>query len=676
MDNYNNKKPSIDCTKISFTTLSTEPREAVLSSFRVQTSADPTRSIIEEISSHDSSEKSLIERVIEEDSGEDLAVDSELIGTGIGLIVIKDTECKKVLTKWYFDLYCSMDFNRVIKDGRFMLGIGDIKQKELFQLSETIYERLKKLSLCLILPENDIQKIRLPFILEGNYQVLDNKFNWFKYDPIIKNQFLYIAEICEHMAQYTKLYFERIKRFGEFPEIKILGYNAGTFNKIKDIFDSNKGNSDGRMTLASDHREIRNTKVRMQMKSEALQKLAKYKKDILEALETNCMIFGTLNYLKDVYPNKIQAYMVFENLLNNALNLKRFEAIYHDNPFFQKTFPEQKYIASVYIRLFELLMPFAIEITKEFEIDLENTSEIKLLRGIMKAREEKQFPEDFETYQSFTAQNEANHQQNTSGTKINPTTSNNKTKTSLNNDQKPSLTEKEKEEIEQTKQENQRIVQERNLNKQIADQKRTLQREEQRKDKGKQEIETKNAKAEKIVNQHNKEVEEKEQKESQQHYKALHKAHDLVSREHVNTIYSSSNCKGRHLFCLQVLFPVKNEDPESLIRDKQITDLDLKIFFNFLKLKMIQLGYSRETAEKLRKKFEKSLHLVHSSDHGKLLPINYLEPIGCKLTSYGWYRENWEPKTLKEFDAKLVFLKRQMDASFLKNKNPSIETKV
>lgn len=601
---------------------------------------------------------------------EDILLSERLLSTKQtpteNIVIMKDDN-KSVLLSNYVMYYHNDALNKFVQESRQAITIATLNNNTLCSLSPTIHKRLSQLSLLSNSRHSNIIKLYLPMLLEGDFEFFD-KFNWFNYNPIVKEQFNYMARVCEIMTEYTKLYYKKLEQFGICPEITLLNNNKGTLQKVGPILESQN-----QCTLtvinANSHDSPPNTKQRMQTKHRASQTVSSSRNPLLKHFQLNIELFAHFNYLKKLYPSPIQAYMIFEDMLNQAQQIRAFINSHNENPFFQKALKDQLQVTNVFMKFVELLFPYAINITKEFEIDLENDQDIIFLRNITKEIPD-HLHEDFKIHQEFPASNKKPQKQ--SSLSLQPKPSLKEKNPSSENPQQISL--EERQTIELTKAENAKLLKERKEKTEETTKQLRLAREEKKQDKGKQEAESKKLKAQEIVSQHKKEVDEKEQKDIEQRYKTMNNIPHLLSREQVNQIIASLSTNNKFIFNT-IFCMLKNND-------KVITDGNMKNCANFFQQEMISLGekskdeYLIECAKEFGNLIKNHKHPAHSSDSGDKMPINFLDAMRPYWILFGFFPENWEPRTPGDFDAMMEYHQRQLDELCAKNKNPSIETKV
>lgn len=608
--------------------------------FQINISSNPTDQTkirVEENPSSDAGKKLLCNRTLE----------------STNIIAFEYTD-PKILLENYFKLYHSLQLTPFLKDNRIFCSVGTISSSKLMCFSESIYARLKQLHLIGQFSKNEIQKLYLPLLFEGHFQFIDN-FHWFAYNSAIKNKFLYIAKLCAQMIKYTQLYCKRIEQFGDFPEIIILNQNQGTPKNIENIFGSKTG-STSRITIVHNNtHNSRDTKHRLQMKHTALQTLKNMKEDILNTLKQNCVVFASLSYFDNLLPNTIQAYLIFENMLNQVLNVKRFYGLHKDNPFFQKAFDHQLQITNVFIKFVELLIPYAKNVTRVFNIELEQDVDIISFRSISKVIPDT-FREEFETFKQFTSQNRVEENPIIPPAILLESLIQNYTEASNHHtpisESPQSLSLEEKQAIELLKAENEKLSKEKKEKAENIAQQSHLVREQKKQDKGKTEAENKKLKAQKIVNQHKQETQEKELKEQNERSKLLSKIHDLPTSEFVQKEIIEK-LKGKLLNYFQILFGLVPND--NVINHQQIHDLTNHI-------KIILSKHNIECANDLLSEVKARTHVRHDSDTGNLMPTNYVDILRTCFILFGIFPTNWEPKTVEDFDAMLKYEQRQLDA--------------
>lgn len=676
-----NKEPindTKDITTIKFP--SEKSTEGQLNGMPVQTNFEPSKSQRRD-SAHffEDSEVSLLERITDVNSELNTEISnsahqdqSPVLSEGVTILDAPDTAIKKddieekiettdAIKTNYDNLEDLLnDYLKIITSVGVPKG-GERPIGTYFSISITgklipqIQDRLLKFKL---LKENS-NILQIPFIFENCYPTPLQGNVWCKEEPNIKTIFLFINKIlCECILPLIKFQLKKVEPYTENPEIYLVKKGQDTPEKIKNIKDSTKQNGKV-MTQVSANTDLKNTKIRLLLKCDALSAYEGMRVRTLGNLKYSLEQLTRLSEL-ELHSNTIQAYLMFEILFKEASMIIGFSNEYiAENSFIKIILKEQIYIADACMKLCELLTPYAIKITNAFEKDLDEGNWIKYTKScIENLLEEPDNMANFETFESFTMKNKTNPQQDVSTPSI------------ISND---NLTKEEIEAIQIKKLDNKRLNEETNSKRKTDAQERKLVQEKKEENKRIKEATKTKERGQMYGDQYKKEIEEIEQKKLEEHFKKLNSIPYLLSQEQVNQIIASLNTSNLDIF--ETIY-LQSETNDKMITHKQVINCA-----NFFHQKWISIG-TKTKNEGLCKaaivffdSIKQHKHAAHSSDSGSKMPINYLDAIRPYWILPGITTEEWSPKTPGDYDALTKHLKLRMNELFFKNQNSSIETK-
>jgi len=542
-------------------------------------------------------------------------------------------------------------------------GLDGIKDLEL-------EKRLCNLSLLLKIDDTHTIKnettthIVLPALRDGNFRVWDC-FGWFKHDPVIKNQLNRMAELCGITSSYVQLSYTRMEKFEYSP--KIFYINAQ--NKGREQVEANCRNKidnykSSTLTVFHDNNFIpKDTKHRLQAKQQGLQGAEKLKKEVLLELKRTQVVFSNLHScLSTLYPCKLNMYMAFEHLLNQSFRLTDCFLKYKENLFFRGFCKGLIQVLRIFIELIELLMPYAVEITKKFNINIKNDKGVNTIRKLKDVCSSKHLYEDFEKYEQFARESKKKLSKSMPQERINPTNNAEKSP-AVKSVKNLSLEEENRRKL--TIEENRKLSEAKNAEVKAAAEKARSIREENKTTKGKTLQERKTAQAQQIVDQHKKIAEENEAKVLAKRSQGEIKIHDLPSAEFVEETIIR-NLKGPKLEYFKRVFGFINND----------NTMDHENVLNLASwIKDILASNKVGCANDLFNEVKARIHRRHDSDKGALLPKHYIKILRTCFIICGIFPRKtcslgaWEPTTVKDVKAMIKYQRRVMDKFLFANKS-------
>lgn len=426
------------------------------------------------------------------------------------------------------------------------------------------------------------------------------------------------------------------------------------------------------------------SKERLKKQLEARQAAAEFEKNQTEqALENlkHCeKIFSVMSEAQyQFYPNKIQAYILFENILNHALDVITKTCGQFENSLYRNIFM-QKFIRHTFIALMqslELLLPHALKITKSFDIDLAKDKKINSLRELIKKITHQEKPNQEDLFSNLGAEPKAPRapkikKPSDETTKpfaptVKKSVAPKKHKSRSDKVQERAIPEdfKQQEKHEgKTRPEiqapvplqtpppknKQPVETSANLTENSKDQaEKSLPRTNPHKKSKEQKNKERQNRALEIGNKFKEEVIEKEKLEEQKLLKKQKKIHKLPSNDLVwNCVIPE--LKGEHALCFDMVFEKKENHLQ--INHDPIVNLALRIVDI-----LDQYGY-RTCGIDLYNNVIARIHFRHDSDTGDLLPSHFIDILRSCFIIFGIYPKGWKPKTEEDFNAMEKYYRR------------------
>lgn len=246
------------------------------------------------------------------------------------------------------------------------LGIEIEPEEFLEDLQGEIYLRLSEIGFILKQADGSIV---LPMTGFGNMDIEDH-LGWFCVDPVIAEKFAIISQGCEIGQHLEKIYEQEIQKFEPKTAITFASTknfrNQENYNETKIRGAMVQG--DCLLNGSVPSRSVR-MKCKQHMGSVLRERIQSDRDCAMASIHKNSVFWGTIN--GGYCPNKANAYMLFEALLNKALNMMDFIA--NSNSSYQKINSKyQNKLMRMVGEFLELLFPYAVEITKVFNIKLES----------------------------------------------------------------------------------------------------------------------------------------------------------------------------------------------------------------------------------------------------------------------------------------------------------------
>lgn len=299
--------------------------------------------------------------------------------------IVKSDEYPKVIS--HYLAICSTN-NRVIQ--KYDIGYFDSKGK-LMGMAQQSYERLKKINILLdnlnglidlqtlskVISIPSSQVVTIAWLGNSSEELFD-PLGWSRKDSEIEIKFEIISKA-----------FNVIASFAEDIHQKILDCDIETkivYQKGPNIPNGFQTRVSGRNAIVSVPLSPGTRPLKNRAHQEGIKKKTEtavkdsqksHKNEILTFLKARIELFSSFGKLDSYYPNKIQSYLIFEVILNYVFeNYKILE----DNIYLHQQMPSFfKLVNSALVASIKVLLPYAIEITQSFDIDLMKDDKLKLL---------------------------------------------------------------------------------------------------------------------------------------------------------------------------------------------------------------------------------------------------------------------------------------------------------
>lgn len=367
----------------------------------------------------------------------------------------------------------------------------------------------------------------------------------------------------------------------------------------------------------------------------------KYLKEIWSAL------------MQDFYPNKFQAYLIFEIIFN------RTDMVYNEHEdlgIFRDFILDYNMRSSrILLLVLDMLLPYAKEITQEFGIDL---GQDQILSKLLNDKEKKiltsSMMEELKGYQSFASNG---NEEVSKASKSQPVQQRNRRL--ANQQERAKKREAEAaaraREMQENSEKNKKIAEERKMAAQERKDALAVNRGEREANQKKLQ-ERKAAKAKEIGDEHKSEVEAKEKQKAAERLEG--KIHTLPEEQLVQAIIAGLT--GEHKKCFEMLFHDSKVDNKYQIKPADV--LNLAIHFRDL-----FKSNNVDCADDFLNMLKKHIHPNHGTGEGSLLPKNYVSILRGFFVIFGIFPEGWKPETTEDDYAWNVYLQRMVDLICSKN---------
>ncbi len=497
-------------------------------------------------------------------------------------------------------------------DSQSVFRIGTIDSDDiLHRLDQAIYQRLKKIGICYEAYDdnnNEIQ-ILLPLLQKDiQFELIDN-LGWFKNDPIIQQTFEHISSAFENLLPFVKTVYRKIEAFGG-PKA-----NFKQSKQDKALLSINV------KTKLQKKRAQRPTNNQKRYQEKQIRSVVKQL--FLERFEHLAKIFSSFTTCSRIHANKLSAYMLFENLLNNYSEILIFqEALKSDQ--YGGT-PLHQNAIQILAKSFELLLPYALEITNAF--DIEDLANDPRLASIKKSAAQHtnsvktEFKEHQET-QEIVAKIDLREEY--PQLFLHPVTS-------------------ESNQLER------RTKKDKGLNPSNPTPFKTKQ--ERQADRDKRLAERRTTLAQDMVSSHKQQQTNQQEVTKQKRIQSQIKIHELPSNELVwKTILPGLNSDNTS--CLEIMFSQEVNHEE--ISHRHVVNLAMAL----------QVALSQNNISCAQDLFDyviSRIHHRHSPDRGANLPQHYIDILRACFIIFGIFPKGWEPKTKEDFDAIEKYHQRLLD---------------
>ncbi len=436
-------------------------------------------------------------------------------------------------------------------------------------LHRSIYNRLLKIGLVMHQPDQGLRCIILPMLKAGNFNIID-RFKWFCRDSEIDQKFQKIVQYVRTLLLLEDIVYKKIEKYD----------------------------------CASDF----------------IQDMTK--EEILDWIDRRKKVWTIISD-NTLYLSKVHVYMLFEHILdhisdtwdtlNNCYSKKSKDS--------QVDHLERSFRISM--GFLELLLPYAIEITKAFGIDLQLDKQLLIMRIKGKQMVSRLSIDEYQEYQDLEqevaeiARKEAEEEERQKQIEVNKAISTQRAK--------DLWAARKQAEIERRTRGKEKVKERKNHNANIAQNAVNKFREE---DAKKQEAKT------------------TARKESQ------YKIHDLPSEDFVqNTIIA--NLSADDVLVMETVFG--ELDYDYTISHKNAVNLAKNI-------KKVLDDHNIGCAKDFYNYLIRRIHYVHDPDKGDLLPRHYVDILRACFVIFRIWLKGWAPKTKEDFDAMEKCLQRQADA--------------
>lgn len=549
------------------------------------------------------------------------------------------------------------------------------------QLKPSIYNRLSKIGLaCSNIPGYE-NKVILPMLKNDECNIID-AFGWFGSNTEVDAKFMQISTYFKLLSSLANQYYHKVEGMKYNPVVSFLskktlthhqnpnsGIKSGiakteSLNPSNNQWDiSKKDKAAGNIIKIGTNESNMSSPQRMQAKLHAL-------KDAEEIdCENKAKVLTCLKHLEvfwsipsQIHPSKIQAYMIFENLLNHTYDV--LEDFYNFSYVGQYTDIIKDHLSRtfcLFLHSLEMLLPYANEVTKAMGINL---SKDPSLTKLLKIKEiiPRSLNEEFQECEEVKAELvEIKRKKALEKAKQQPKSPQVQTLTAPKKDQSISLTLAERK-IENTArkeqaQVNKRLAAQRAKEVQTAKEQAEKDRGVREKEKAKVLSNRKLTQAQMMALKHKQEELALEEAKTKARLESQTKVHDLPSDILVQTIISK--LKGRHALVFQMLFG-------EIDNHNTMNDTDVVNLASYLMDRLTQngIGCGRDFYNYVVSR----IHRRHDEDTGDLLPRDYCYILAACLIIFNIKPKGWVPKTKEDFDAEEKLLRRKADAIYWSNK--------
>lgn len=609
---------------------------------------------------------------------------------GIQTVEISGHNHREIMSNYVSDYQAKNNFYSTVQ--RIIFRTGSIDSSgNVHKLNRNTYARLHKTGLFFITSVNDENKIALPLLEIGKFELFD-KLGLFKSNLRIQKELKTIADAHRVMLLLLKTTREKIIKFGLKEKISEKNaVNVKNFEKrkklnvkkvVKDMVPSNDSSSRLEQTRTRLQRQLTVNKYEEQ-------NIVKDQKEMLECLQHLEKLLTGSTFFSNIYPSKVSAYMLFENLSNHFSDIFFFMGKLLKSTFLKTELCDHfQHQFQIFDESLELLLPYAIEITKAFDINLMDDPNLNHLTKPTQ-KTSKSVIADLKEYQEIERElamlmketNEVPKQktfakQETKKLPVKATTNQQPKKSiakiKINNEhqqdsviskellvtipQSPKelppqsprelpkpLKEKKVTDLSHTAPE--KVVLKKSLEQQAA---RLLARQEKNEAREQRIAERRAIRAKEVVNKFKQEQSEQKEAEQRERQKTQVKIHELPSEDLVwDTILPSLDDE-----YIQMMFG--QEENHIQMSHKDVVNLAKTIQEALEK-------YDVGCAKDLYNYVLSRIHHRHDSDTGDLLPRHYVDILRSCFIIFGIFPKNWERKTEEDFDAMEKYYQRRLD---------------
>lgn len=585
-------------------------------------------------------------------------------------------ESPKGLIEGYVDLYKRGKFNYT----RYTpILLGQIISGSVKQLQDSIYQRLLKIGLaCTDFPGFE-GRILLPTIAHSKYEIGDS-FLWFLRNSEVQTKFKLISNAFDIMRSLTEALCEKLERAEYNPVVSFLSkkvtaqktqlYSAKDapllvqktiYASEPDLQISRKDKDRGAVIKIGCMSNL-DQKGRMKIKNEALTKanenVREHKEIALKCLKHFQTSWIDLNLFN---PSKIQAYMVFETLLNHAHDVSSDIIKFGNNKYKDIVLNYLIRAFGVFSHVLDQLLPYANEITQAFDIDLSKDKGLEAIFDIKSKVMPRSMIDEFNEWQSI--ENELAERKRSKKASAKPITTTATTTTASK--QAPKAKPIAQRKISQ--QEEAAMKKQLEINSQISAQKAkdlkaardTAQKQRNAYSKGKdKQLQSRKAvQAQSIVDKHKQEELVLEEAQKNARLESQGKVHHLPSEDFIQGLISKFKQRNQSVF--KMLFG-------ELENNNTMNDTDILNLASYFKDRFIenQIGCAKDFYNYVLSR----IHRRHDSDTGDLLPTHYVDILRTCFVIFGIFPKDWKPTTSEDFDAVQKLLSRRADAIYWQGK--------
>lgn len=561
------------------------------------------------------------------------------------------------------------------------------------RLETSTFIRLQKTGLCYKLNRDGKDRIILPLLGVGKFELFD-KFGWCKSNSTIQKRLKTIADAHRVMLLLLRTTRKKIELFGL--KEKISDRNAENITALPKHIKTEANKE--KLPLSFSNNRSENTKQRLRNKlaekKDREQKETNDQKEVLDGLGHFEKLLTGLTIYSDVYPNKINAYMLFENLCNNFSDITIFMSRLFSNAYLKTELLDHcEHQHQIFRESLELLLPYATEITKAFHINIIDDSICDSLTKLSQKASGSAIAElkehwDIERKLAMLVDEVPNvvekkkQKVKKTGNKKKPKKSIAKASSkhednSITLDQTdqtlvdiPQIPEEllkpvTKREVIDLSHLDDQTVDLDQLNDQKMARKAELERErsrliarhEKNEAKAQRIAERKAIQAKEVVSKYKQEQNKQKEAEQRERQRTQVKIHELPSEELVwNTILPG--LKGNHSY-IEMMFG--QEENHIQMSHKHVVNL-AQALRNALKENDISC------ADDLYNNVIARIHHRHDGATGDLLPRHYVDILRSCFIIFGIFPKDWEPKTEEDFDAMEKYYQRQLDYFYWESK--------